>query len=215
MQIEKADFFFTHYAGCLPEDPRTCLQTQDMINHYIDSGLKDKLPEIYEANSKDGFMCPDNIPYKIWEEGNLIKPNHFYLHKELTLKEPSPMLDPDTGKMITYSPYREMKERYTLDDLLLYANKMLRRTLAIKDVRTDYGALKHLLGKYSPLSKEGINSLDMVLFLISYHKGESIELINLSNDEEEVLKTVRAYDQKLKSMDRHKVVWRGSICKDT
>lgn len=214
MKVTDVDFFFTNFVGYTPDEDWKRLQTEDMIKHYVDCGLKEKLPDIYAACCRDEVLNTKNIPYKLWYKGNLIDPNHFYLHPELTLMSKPPQVDTATGNVITYPRYRENVEYYSIDNILMYISKMLKRTEEIKDIRSEYGSIHHLLKKYQALNSEGLAPLDMVLFLITYHKNESIDTISLSTGEEEVLKTVRQYNEKLKAINRHKKMWRGTLNND-
>lgn len=211
VKVTDVDFFFTNYVGFTPEEDWKRQQTEDMIAHYIDSGLKSRLPDIYEACYKDEVLNIHNIPYALWETNNLIDHNHFYMHPELTLMNKQPQLDITSGNVITFQAYRENIEYYSMDDILMFISRMLKRTEEIKDINSEHGSIRHLLKKYRVLKSEGIDPLDMILFLVSYHKNESIDTIRLSEGEEEVLQTVRRYNEKLKSANRNKKIWRGSL----
>ena len=213
MEITDAGFFYKNYVGYHPEEEWMYDSTKDMIEHYVESGLKDRLLDIYEACAGDGVLTADNIPHELWQEGNMLIPGQLYVHPERTLMQRAPEINIFTGEAVVRAHYREIKELYTLNDLLIYASKMLRRDTLLKDENQDAGAIKHLLKRYARQQAElGIMALDMVLFLIRHHKDERIELINISQDEDVVAQQVRAYAEKLKSMDRHKIIWRGNIC---
>jgi hypothetical protein len=212
MEITDAEFFFKNYVGYHPEEEWMYESTKGMIEHYVESGLKDRLLDIYEACAEDGVLTADNIPHHLWQDGNILIPGQFYLHPELTLMQRAPEINIFTGEAVVKEHYREIKELYTLNDVLIYASKLLRRDTLLKDENQDIGAVKHLLKRYARQEAElGIMALDMVMFLIRHHKGERIELINISQGEDEVALQVRAYAEKLKSMNRHRIIWRGNI----
>lgn len=212
MQVTDANFFYKNYVGYYPDEDWMFESTQGMIEHYVESGLKEKLLDIYEACAGDGVLAADNIPYELWQDGNILIPGRFYLHPELTLMQRAPEINIFTGEAVVRPHYREIRELYTLNDVLLYAGKMLRRDTLLKDEKQDIGAVKHLLKRYARQQEElGIMALDMILYLIRHHKGERIELLNISQDEDIVAQQVRAYAEKLKTMGRHKIIWRGNI----
>lgn len=211
MKIEDANFFFKNYVGRTPDDHTKVLRTEDMIKHYIDSGLKDSLLKIYEYGCKDEELNTKNIPRKLWQEDNLINPDEFYLHDELYLTNPMPIVDPVYMSVKTTPYFHETKEKYTMNDLLLYIDSNLKRTSCIQDHGNDIGSIKYLFNKYKGLKSEGIHPIDMILFLIDYHAGESIRIIDLNRDDETVLRQVKEFDNKLKSIGKHKIQWRGSL----
>lgn len=211
MQIEDAEFFFTHYVGCAPEDDAVRQKTQDMICHYVDSGLSSRLPDIYEACAKDSVIDTKNIPYALWADGNLVDHDAFYMHHELTLREKPPVYDPVTDEMHVFQHYRENKELYTIADVLFYARSMIRHDADVLSDSEDIGAIKHILGRYEGLKKRKIQPLDMVLFLIDSHAKECIRLIDITENEEEVLSNVESYKAKLENMGQFHIIWRGSL----
>lgn len=209
MELTNVEFFYTYYVGHSPEDERKRIWSEEMIAHYLDSGMKFFLPDIYERCVKDEALTPQNIPYDLWEKGNLLKPGQFYLHKELTILGKPPVMNPLTGQVIEYPHFREMKEFYTIDHILNFAQQMLRRNPEIDSGHSDKKIVLHLLDRYRNLKK--IDPLDMVLYLISYHKGEQISMIELQNGEEEVLQTLYRYQEKLRAMNKYRIIWRGSL----
>lgn len=211
MKIDDAEFFFANYVGCEPEDDKKCRMTQDMISHYIDSGLRQFLPLIYESCAKDGFLGTMNIPRQLWKDGNLLEEGVFYLHPELTIHEPAPVYDPQTDSVVSYPHFRENKERYNVFDAVCYADKMLKRDEDLRNDSEDVGAVRYILKRYDGLKKKNIQPVDMLLFLIDAHAHEALKLINLTDGEDAVLETILSYKAKLEDMGQFKVVWRGSL----
>lgn len=211
MKIASAEYFYTNYVGYHPDDKTKADMTRDMIAHYVESGLEKHLPDIYERCAKDEVLNQHNIPHDLWEEGNLIKTDRFYLSPALSLLNKPPVVNMETGEVITQPYFREIKEFFSIEDIMAYAGQNLKRTSVLVDAKMDEGAVKHLLGRYKGLREEGIEPLDMVMFLIGHHKGESIPLIAISEGDEEVLQMVRGYREKLRMMDLLKPVWRGAL----
>lgn len=210
MDLRSAEYFYTNYVGHHPLDEKQHAQTQDMIGHYVDAGLESFLPDIYEHCAKDGVVNTTNIPKALWAEGNLMG-DAFYMHPALSLMSPAPAYDPFTGEVETYRYYRENVERFTLDDILRYADGMLKRPPMLVNGKEDKGAVKYLLGKYAVLRQKKIEPLDMVMFLILHHRGESVRLIDIAEGDEEVLAMLLQYQVRLIGMGRYKVTWRGRL----
>ena len=210
MDIKDAEYFFTNYVGYAPDDALKVKQTNEMICHYVDSGLEEQLPKIYEVCAKDEVLNKDNIPKQLWKDGNLLE-DAFYLHPALTLRNHAPELDPITGQIREYPYYRENIEYFSMDDLLRFASGNLKHDDVIDTEREDRGAAFHLLKRYEPLKKEGIQPLDVVLFLVSESRGEKIRLLHVSEKEDEVLEMLRNYKKKLEEMGRNHAVWRGCL----
>lgn len=211
MQLEDAAFFYTHYVGYSPEDDKIREKTQAMVGHYLDSGLKSLLPDIYEACAKDGVLDTTNIPTHLWSDGNLIDNSRFYMHHELTIQEHAPVYDPETGEMRVFPHYRENKERYTIADALRYARTKLKHDDAVVSDKEDAGAIRHILKRYDGLKKRNIQPIDMLLYLIDFHAKEAIRLIDVMQNEEEVLASVENYKRKLENMCQFKILWRGAL----
>ena len=211
MKIVDPEFFYSNYVGHSPEDDDAYYRTSEMIEHYTESGMTEWLPKIYECCAKNEELNARNIPRHLWAEGNLLEEGRFYLHPVLTLLNPSPQFNPETGKQIIYPYYRENIERFTLEDVLFYAKKTFSRVEKIKDFRQDLGSLRFLLNKYRPLREEGINPLDMLLFLITECKGECIDMLDLQKNEDKMVGKISAYIQKLKAMGKYGITWRGHL----
>lgn len=211
MKTTDPEFFFTNYVGCSPENDEAYYQTADMIEHYVDAGMTDWLPRIYEHGAKRKKLDVHNIPRHLWSEGNLLEENRFYLHPALSLFNKPPQFDPATGRQTIYPYYRENIEFFSLDMAVLFVEQNLSRFAEIKDIKQDLGAVKYLLGRYKPLQAKGINPLDMFLFLVSDHKGERIDIIDLQKYEDEMVDKILAYSQKLKQAGKYKVCWRGHL----
>lgn len=211
MKIASAEYFYTNYVGYHPEEQTKADMTRDMIEHYVESGLEEFLPSIYERCSKDEVLNQHNIPRDLWEEGNLIKPDTFYLNPALSLQSKPPVVNMETGEVVTMPYYRENKEFFSVRDVVDYARQNLKHSAVLQDEKMDIGAVKHLLSRYSGVREEGIEPLDIVMFLIDHHKGESIPIISIADDTEHVLQMVKSYRSKLKLMNLLKHVWRGAL----
>jgi hypothetical protein len=211
VKISNPEFFYTNYVGSSPEDDKSYYQTADMIEHYVDAGMTGWLPKIYEYGAKRKKLDAHNIPCHLWKEGNLLEENRFYLHPALTLFNPPPQFNPETGTQVVYPYYRENIEFFSLDMAVLYVEQSLPRINEIKDIKQDFGSIRYLLNRYAPLKAKGINPLDMFLFLVSDHKGERIGILELQKYEDEIVEKILAYIEKLKQADKYKICWRGHL----
>ena len=221
MKIDSAEYFYTNYVGHGPGDDNAYEKTQDMIAHYVDSDLGWCLPSIYEACAKDEVLDTKNRPVKLWEaflsgyddalvDRNLIEPGKFYMHHALTLNEPAPVYVPEGG-MKTFRHYRENREFWAFGRLVEWARDCIEREGTVFSVEEDKGAMNFLLKRYEPLKKEGIQPLDVVLYLIDEHWNEKISLLRLKENEEDVLSKLRSYKAKLEGMNQYHVIWRGCL----
>lgn len=211
MQVTDPNFFYTYYVGHSPGIEQKYFWTRDMIHHYMDCGMENYLPQIYEACAEDEMLGPKNIPSNLWKNDNLLKPGTFYLHSELTLRNHMPRYDIQSDEVYVYPAYREMKEFYSVDDILAYADRMLKRNSMIRSDYQDRAAISKLFYRYHKFVQKDIQPLDIILSLIKYHEGEWIDLIALHEGEENVIYSLMQYQAKLKAMDIYKVVWRGSL----
>ena len=210
MQIRTAEYFYAHYVGAMPDNIDDFKKSESMIAHYLDSGLEKLLPNIYEYCAKDKILNTNNIPRHLWKDKNLLVQDKFYLHKEIKLMNPPPLFDPKTCTVKEYEYYCEMREFYSAENLLKYAYTNMPKKL-IHDRKMDLGALQYLMKRYWKLQTEGLNPLDMILFLIDENSENNTEIINIKESENNVYVKLKAYDLKLKQMDRHKIKWRGLL----
>lgn len=92
---------------------------------------------------------------------NLLEPDVFYYHSELRNMSQPPRItkDPETGRMVRHSEpfYLEMKQRYSMQELMDYWYKQQDITPNEHMLRQDEGKFKYILGNYT---------LDEVLFSI-------------------------------------------------
>jgi hypothetical protein len=92
---------------------------------------------------------------------NLLEPDVFYYHSELRNMSQPPRItkDPETGRMVRHSEpfYLEMKQRYSMQELMDYWYKQQEITPNEHMLRQDEGKFKYILGNYT---------LDEVLFSI-------------------------------------------------
>ena len=205
MDVKSPNFFFTNYVGHSPDDFEDYKETKVMIDHYIDSGLEDYLPQIYDVCAFDEKLTRDNIPFTLWEENNLIKPNVFYLHKELKHVNKSPEFDPAVGEK-AYPYYCEMKERFTFEDLLSYANREISNKF-FESKKYFASTLRYMMKRYSSM-KEKINMLDMVLFMIDECRNTGLSNAAITDNEEAAAEKIVLYREKLEQLGKDHVVWR-------
>lgn len=210
MEITNAEFFFTNYVGYTPEDEKKFYDTQDMIGHYADCKMESFLPDIYEACAKDECLNAHNIPKHLWEKGNLLSDDAFYMHPALTIMSQKPQYDASIGEFVEFPYYRENLEFFSMDDVLRFAYEHLPSSM-IRSEDKDAGTVRYMLKKYASLKKQDIQPLDMVLFLISTHDGDIAKLLDCMDDENHVLDMVICYRNRLKDHNRFHVTWRGGL----
>jgi hypothetical protein len=88
-----------------------------------------------------------------------------YRHHELQIHSKPGGFDPATCTIIKRPYYLEMRQRYTMNDLLNYYYTKLIVPPLFRDEKRDIGAFNHLINSFkSPV----INSVDFILFVIDY-----------------------------------------------
>jgi hypothetical protein len=125
-------------------------ELDEAMNHYIRLNMKG-LKETYVPSE---ILQKLNIPFKKGVQqvipDNLINQGHFYYHQELQLTPPPPVITQlPTGEFhSTYEEfYLEIKEVFTLDDLVRYFHAKV----GVHDNGTfekDKGAFRHMLKSY-------------------------------------------------------------------
>ena len=103
-------------------------------------------------------VYPAKKPF-VPDPDNLLEPGRFYYHQALQIAPPPPtvtMMEDGTFKDEEQSFYLEIRERFTLDDLVNYFNEKMGRDGSYTRER-DKGAFRHLLKRYD---------LDTILYTI-------------------------------------------------
>ena len=121
-----------------------------------------------------GYNC---VLYKICNKKILITTSNdtIYYHHELQIHSKPGGFDPSTCTVIKRPYYLEMKNRYTMDNLLNYYYTKLIVPPLFRDTKRDTGAMNHLIGCFkSPI----INSVDFILFVIDYVASNEYKITN-------------------------------------
>lgn len=148
------------------------------IAEYLNGGLHPGVLDLYMDRFKQQYPNYQNV-YGIGEilsyfgdrtqrkpltpdPDNLLEPWRFYYHPILQVTPPPPTLEilPDGTFKASYEEepfYLEIRERFTLDDLVDYFNQVMERQNASFTRERDKGAFRHLLKHYD---------LDLILFTI-------------------------------------------------
>jgi hypothetical protein len=88
-----------------------------------------------------------------------------YFHYNLQIHSKPNSVDPVTLTVIKQPYYLEMKQRYTMNDLLDYYYNKLSVPIHFRDEKRDKGAFNHLISCYK---FDEINTVDFLLFVIDY-----------------------------------------------
>ena len=88
-----------------------------------------------------------------------------YFHYNLQIHSKPNAVDPVTLTVIKQPYYLEMKQRYTMNDLLDYYYNKLLVPIHFRDEKRDTGAFNHLISYYK---FDKINTVDFLLFVIYY-----------------------------------------------
>lgn len=203
---EYADFYFNFLIGEYPENHEDYRKTSNFFQYLEDSGLSDS--EIYMIA---GLVRPkevltiDDIPDKI-KKDSLLEKDKFYYHKELIITPPPPGWNVEEN----YQFYKEIKVRYTLEDVLDYFIKATgaRADWIAKD--KEIGSIKYLLKEYKKFNF--IEPVDFILHLIDYcvSSGDEINTIyDLRNKEVELAKALEIDIANAVARGKNLVIWRS------
>lgn len=209
--MDLLNFFYTNNLGRYPNDINKINITKDTINYLKDCNVP--IDQILYAllNSKDReCLYPDTLTSKLWEN-SLIQQNRYYFHNTLQIISKAPEINIQTGQIITYPFYKEIKIIYTLDDLLNYFYDILSITEII-DKKKDIGRLKYIFNKYSVI--KDIGTLDILLTMIDLslknNKQSCINnIMNIDDNASEAINLIRKWQREAKLTHTDKIIWRG------
>ena len=111
----------------------------------------------------DNKLSLDEFEY----EDSIIKTDYdtIYYHYNLQIHSKPNSVDPITLQVVKHPYYLEMKQRYTMNDLLDYYYNKLSVPIHFRDEKRDAGAFNHLISYYN---FDKINTVDFLLFVIDY-----------------------------------------------
>jgi len=94
------------------------------------------------------------------------KEDTVYYHSRLQIQSKPGGFDPRTGEVINNPYYLEMRERYTMYELLEYYYDKLNIPIEFRDDKRDVGAMNHLISTYKSFTI--IQPVDFILYMIDY-----------------------------------------------
>lgn len=200
-----ADFYFNFMIGEYPDNYEDYKKTCNFFNYLEESGLTDA--EIYMII---GLVRPkkiltiEDIPSQITKD-SLIDFNKVYFHKELLIISPPPTWNNEDN----YKFYKEIKVRYTLEDILNYFIKITNINKLWIATEKELGCIKYLLKEYKKFTF--IEPIDFLLHLIDY-------AVSCNNDIKEIY-DIRQYELELAELleidiknaianNKDKIIWR-------
>ena len=104
------------------------------------------------------------------------QPDTIYYHSKLQIQSRPGGFDPRTGEVITNPYYLEMRERYTMYELLEYYYDKLNIPVEFRDDKRDVGAMQHLISTYKSFTI--ITSVDFILYMIDYSASTRTRISN-------------------------------------
>ena len=201
-----ADFYFNFLIGEFPEDIEDYRKTSNFFKYLEDSGISEG--EIYMVA---GMVKPKSvltladIPEKL-KKDSLIDINKFYFHKELIITPPPPGWDIEED----YKFYKEIKLRYTLEDVLDYFIKATNARAEWIARDKEIGSIKYLLKEYKKFSF--IEPIDFILHLIDYCVSSSDEIntiYDLRHREIELAEALEIDIANATARGKHLTIWRS------
>lgn len=165
-----------HYKFTVMTDIQELLagdMSYNSLRNAIITYVKSKPPKLTETYTVSDILKALRLPYKKGIQkvipDNLITSSKFYYHPELQLTPPPPtMTQLDSGEFhrVYEEFYLEIKEAFTLDDLVHY----FYRRVGVLDMHTtlerDKGAFRHILKS---------NEIDFVLHLIDEAYTQAVD----------------------------------------
>lgn len=104
------------------------------------------------------------------------KEDTIYYHDNLQIQSKPGGFDPTTGKVIKSPYYLEMRDRYTMCELLEYFYDKLNIPVEFRDNKRDEGAMNHLIATYKSFTI--ITPVDFILYMIDYSVSNKIRINN-------------------------------------
>lgn len=201
-----ADFYFNFLIGEFPEDVENYRKTSNFFQYLEDCGLSDG--EIYMVAGMvkpKMFLTIEDIPDKI-KKDSLIEMDKYYFHKELIVTPPPPGWNTEED----YQFYKEIKVRYTLEDVLDYFIKATgtRADWIARD--KEIGSIKYLLKEYKKF--KFIEPVDFILHLIDYCVSSNDEIntiYDLRNKEIELAEALEIDIANAVARGKHLTIWRS------
>ena len=121
-------------------------------------------------------------------------PDTVYRHEQLQIHSKPGNWNPITGE-VTKQPYwLEMKDRYTMNQLLDYYYDKLNIIIEFRDIKRDTGAFNHLITTFKSL--KGIEPVDFILFVIDNCSNNKCRITNpleLKNYAQDVYELLEYY----------------------
>jgi hypothetical protein len=140
------------------------------LQRLIDNGFSNKEAISLLLNNK----C--NLTNYIYEDSLIhTTKDSIYRHSQLQIHSEPGGFDPVTCTVINRPYYLEMRDRYTMTDLLEYYYRRLLIPIEFRDKKRDEGAFNHILSSYK---LNDINTLDLVLFTIDYSVSNNCKISN-------------------------------------
>lgn len=191
--MKYVDVFYTDFVGKSPDEKRVYLNTEKCINYIIDSDVNiEDLFKIFELCASQGYIDRQSIPLNFWKD-NLIEKNKFYFHPYLQLTNEVVIFDYETNALQEQNEYREIKIKFTKQDLLEYAYSKLNMNKIFFQEDNDLAQLDYMYKKYSKaFAKNNIhcNVLDYILYLIDISHDihlKTQKLLNIQDFEADAL----------------------------
>lgn len=208
--MDYTEFFYTNYIGRYPFNTDAERKvTRRTINHLLESlDNTAKLFEVFESCADKAIIDFQLLPDLLWKD-SLIKRNIFYFHPQLQIKSKPPVFDYANGINIVYPYFLEIKEQYTIDNMLEYAYAKLNIPEISKDYKRDKNSLLYLYRTYK--NNSVIDQLDFVLFLIdtAANSGNRIKnILNLSDYADDTMQKIKNIVNFAKQKNFNKVVYR-------
>ena len=122
------------------------------------------------------------------------KPDTIYYHSRLQIQSKPGGFDPATGEIINRPYFLEMRDRYTMYELLEYFYDKLNIPVEFRDDKRDTGAMQHLINTYKSFTI--ITPVDFILYMIDYcvstktRIGNPLELKNIAQQTCELLENM-------------------------
>lgn len=203
------NYYNVNVLGYYPGEENTA-KTACTIEYLKDNKIDDEtiLNILNHIESADAFT-PDMIPEETWEN-SLLRKDGFYLHQELKVTSPAPVIDTKTGEEIKTELYNEMKIIYTVEDLLSYYYKKLSIAPEFRQRKRDIAQFNNLLSRYS--SFNNVDGVEIILDVIDQAAYKHQRVLNpFDLDDAHKIYSASEALRKAKLRPEAGIIWRGAL----
>ena len=209
--MNNTDIFLKHIEDMLgePISEKDKSISQKTIDYLLDNKLEPKtIIQIIDSQGNNTALTHENLPDYLWSD-SLLERDTFYYHKELQIKS---KISPNSNVF-----YKEMKIKYTYDDLIKYFCNRLHININYLDMKKTKGAVDYLIKRYSNINKNEpfcnpeVKPIDFILGLIDFNRYEETPIFDLLDIQKNEGKFLIQFERDIrasKMKNKNQIIWR-------